>query len=202
MKILNLYCGIGGNRKYWNEINSNIEITAVECDKAIAKAYQDRYPNDTVIIGDAMEYLLNHYKKFDFIWASPPCQTHTRILYSMKDSDTYKAKFPDMSLYQIILFLQLHKNKFNYVVENVRPYYTPLLKPTVEIDRHLYWANFEIPKITVKKMYIHNDVTIGSLKDFDLKKYPKIKNKRQVIRNQVNYELGGHILRSALLHND
>lgn len=47
-------------------------------------------------------------------------------------------------------------------------------------------------------MYIHTDVTIGSLKDFDLKKYKNIKNKRQVIRNQVNYEIGKHILQSLI----
>ena len=47
-------------------------------------------------------------------------------------------------------------------------------------------------------MYIHNDVTLKSLKDFDLTTYKNIKNKRQVIRNQVNYEVGKHILESAI----
>jgi len=198
MKILNLYAGIGGNRKLWNEVSEYIEVTAVEYDVEIAKVYQDRYPNDTVIVGDAKEYLLQHYTEFDFIWASPPCQTHTRLLNSQKDRNVYKPKYPDMSLYQIILFLQLHKNKFKYVVENVRPYYDALIKPTAIIDRHYYWSNFHIPEVEVNKMYIHNDVTVSSLKDFDLKKYKNIGNKRQVIRNQVNYEIGKHILSCAL----
>lgn len=199
LHILNLYGGIGGNRKLWDKVHPNIKVTTVEFDKNIAKAYQDRFPQDTVIVGCAMEYLLKYYKFFHFIWASPPCQTHTRMIHSQKDRTVYEAKYPDMSLYQIILFLQLHKDKFKYVVENVRPYYEPLIKPSVSIDRHYYWANFDIEEIEVEKMYIHNDVTIGSLKDFDLKQYKNIKNKRQVVRNQVNYEIGKHILESALV---
>ena len=46
MKILNLYSGIGGNRKLWNKVSSDIEVTAVEFDKNITKAYQDRFPKD------------------------------------------------------------------------------------------------------------------------------------------------------------
>lgn len=95
-------------------------------------------------------------------------------------------------------FLQLHSDKFKWVVENVKPYYKPLVKPEIEIDRHLFWANFKIANISTTKMYIHNDVTLKSLKDFDLTTYKNIKNKRQVIRNQVNYEVGKHILESAI----
>ena len=73
MKILNLYSGLGGNRKLWK----NAEITAVESSAEIATVYKDLYPDDNIIIGDAHEYLLNYYQKFDFIWASPACQTHS-----------------------------------------------------------------------------------------------------------------------------
>lgn len=74
MKILNLYAGIGGNRKLWGDEH---DITAVEFDERIAAIYQDLYPNDTVIVGDAHQYLLDHYSEFDFIGASPPCPTHS-----------------------------------------------------------------------------------------------------------------------------
>ena len=195
MNILNLYCGIGGNRKLWgNEHN----ITSVEFDENIAEAYKYRYPNDNVIIADAKQYLLDNYKKFDFIWISPPCQSHTRIITSVYLEDNHIPKYPDMTLYQIISFLELYGKNIKWVVENVIPYYTPLIKPTVEIDRHLYWSNFNISKIEVQKKYTIDKVTIGTLKDFDLKKFPKIKNKRQVIRNQVDYEIGKHILDCAL----
>ena len=198
LRILNLYASIGGNRKLWDDVKQNIEVVAVEFDENIAEAYGDRFPKDTIIVGCAKEYLLNHYQNFDFIWVSPPCQTHTRLLYSQKRRNSYKPQFPDISLYQVILFLQLHTKRFKYVVENVRPYYKPLLKPSITIDRHVYWSNFNITDIKVDKMYRHNDVSYKSLKDFDMRKYKNIKNKRQVIHNQVNYKVGKHILECSL----
>lgn len=51
MKILNLYCGIGGNRKLWG---NNHEITAVENDKNIAKIYKKFFHNDKVIISNSL----------------------------------------------------------------------------------------------------------------------------------------------------
>ena len=69
MKILNLYAGIGGNRKLWGDEH---DITAVEFEKQIADKYCELYPNDKMIVADAHEYLLNNYKQFDFVWSSPP----------------------------------------------------------------------------------------------------------------------------------
>src|SRR3990167_11409531 len=60
MKILNLYCGIGGNRRLWGEEHS---ITAIENNPKIAKIYQDFFPNDKVIVADAHQYLLEHFKE-------------------------------------------------------------------------------------------------------------------------------------------
>ena len=64
-RVLNLYAGLGGNRSKWGD---EYEVTAVEYDPSIAAIYADLYPNDTVIVGDALEYLVNHYHEFDFIW--------------------------------------------------------------------------------------------------------------------------------------
>jgi len=195
MKILNLYAGIGGNRKLWGD---NHDITAVEFDPAIAEAYKSRFPDDRMIIGDAKQYLLDHYKEFDFIWASPPCQTHTRIITSVYKEESHKPKYPDFTLYEIISMLQLHGKNIKWVIENVIPYYDAMIKPSIEIDRHYYWSNFNISKIDIIKKYTINEVVISDLKDFDLQKHKNIKNKRQVIRNQVDYEVGKHILDCAM----
>jgi len=194
MKILNLYAGIGGNRKLWGDEH---EIIAVEYDRAIAEAYQDRYPHDKVVIGDAKQYLLDHYKEFDFIWASPPCQTHTQVRKAAVGSRFgAEAVYPDMSLYQMILFLDNYF-KGKYVVENVIPFYTPIIKPSCKIDRHIYWSNFKISVIDIVKDKIHMEVKASDL-DKIIKDTSKIKNKVQVVRNQVNYETGKHILDCAL----
>ena len=59
----------------------------------IAKVYSDFFPDDTVIIGDAHEYLLKHFSEYDFIWSSPPCPTHSKFRY-LNDIKVY----PDMKL--------------------------------------------------------------------------------------------------------
>ena len=150
LKILNLYAGIGGNRKLWS---NNHQITAVEIDEKIAKIYKDNFPNDEVIVGDAHLYLLEHYKEYDFIWSSPPCPTHSRIRISArfkkkKDGTLFeqnKPVYPDMKLYEEIIFLNNYFDGF-YCVENVVSYYTPLIKPQ-KLGRHYFWTNIEvIPK--------------------------------------------------------
>ena len=47
-------------------------------------------------------------------------------------------------LYQEIIFLQ-HWFDGKYVVENVIPYYDPLIAPTIALGRHLVWSNYVIP---------------------------------------------------------
>src|SRR5690625_1182662 len=120
MKILNLYAGIGGNRKLWGDEH---EVTAVELNKDIAKVYRDHFPNDEVIIVDAQDYLLRNYDKYDFIWSSPPCQSHSSFRQNI--GVRYRGVeplYPDMALYQQIIFLQ-HNFNGKFVVENVNPYY-------------------------------------------------------------------------------
>ncbi len=188
MKILNLYAGIGGNRKLWGTLRGyeDIEVVTVEIDPKIAKIYQKLYPNDKVIIGDAHEYLRLHFKEFDFIWSSRPCQTHSRINNSYKNNNK-KLKYPDMKLYEEIIFLQqFFEGK--WVVENVIPYYKPLIKPKI-IGRNCFWSNFEIPTIKVKKG------SIGSMNGKYMKNWYADKSLAE--RNMVDPELGLHIFNMA-----
>ena len=105
MKILNLYSGIGGNRKLWGDEH---EITAVEYNEEIAMVYKDLFPNDEVIIADAHQFLLNNYMNYDFIWSSPPCPTHSRMRFTctkkeQKTRGKLEVKYADMTLYQEII---------------------------------------------------------------------------------------------------
>ena len=196
MKILNLYAGIGGNRKNWGNEH---EITAVEYEPKIAAVYQDMFLNDVVIVGDAHEYLLNHFEEFDFIWSSPPCPTHSRLRKHVSMNNGSKPVYPDMKLYEEILLLQ-HYYKGKWVVENVRPYYEYLIEPTIILGRHPYWCNFEIPFIEFSMDgIIKNGVTqtLESKYGYDLSGY-ELPDKRKALRNAVNPEMGLHILRHAV----
>lgn len=172
-------------------------MVAVENNPVLAEVYSDLFPNDEVIVGDAHQYLLEHYKEFDFIWSSPPCQTHSsfRFNINVRFRGT-PAKYPDMTLYEEIIFLQ-HHAKCKWVVENVKPYYKPLIEGQM-IQRHMFWSNFDISHIEVPKDIIRK-AQIPDLQEmygYDLSNY-RIKNKRQVLRNCVNPELGLHILQEA-----
>jgi DNA (cytosine-5)-methyltransferase 1 len=210
MKILNLYAGIGGNRKLWG---GEHEITAVENNKEIANIYHDFFPDDEIIIADAHQYLLEHYKEYDFIWSSPPCQSHS-VCNNFLNAQGI-IRYPAMELWQEIIFL----NKFSickYVIENVKPYYKVFIEPSIELGRHFFWSNFFIEykkfnytqigtlnkksKIKVNRQYIIREAQIPELSilnGFNLNEI-KISNKSQILRNCVNPDLGLYILNQAL----
>ena len=196
MKILNLYAGLGGNRLQWGDEH---EITAVEAHPDIALVYKNHFEKDNTIVGDALSYLETIYKEYDFIWASPPCTTHSafRREFSVNLTNT-PAKLPDMSLYSIILFLQ-HYYEGKWCVENVNPFYRPLIKPTVKIGRHLFWSNIDIKEIKVEKQNGGISGDTFDPKDFELyeywkgHKYPGV-DRRSVLKNCVDSNIGRYIL--------
>lgn len=197
MKILNLYAGIGGNRKLWGDEH---QITAVEFEPRIAAVYADMFPSDNVVIGDAHEYLLNHFQEFDFIWSSPPCPTHSQLRFNMSVKVRgSKPVYPDMKLYEEILLLK-HYFKGKWVVENVKPYYDYLIKPDFMLGRHPYWANFEVPYIEFEADGITNAGAAKNIAErfgYDLDHYD-LPDKRKALRNAVNPKMGLHILRHAV----
>jgi DNA (cytosine-5)-methyltransferase 1 len=201
-KILNLYACLGGNRYKWDEVADNLEVTAVEWDEELAKLYQERFPNDKVIVADAHQYLLDYYKEFDFIWSSPPCPTHSRARYWGFGANGKKPVYPDMKLYQEIIFLKHHFNG-KYVVENVKPYYEPMFNP-IERDRHLYWTNFRLPNNVNARHFdglcqTKNEVDkLSKFHDYDFRKYKGSQVLNKIARNLVDYEVGKTILETAL----
>jgi len=212
MKILNLYACLGGNRYKWDDVakdaNIKIEVTAVELDTEAARLYKERFPNDNVIVADAHQYLLDHYTEFEngFVWSSPPCPTHSKMNFTFKGKrqvdGKFKIKYPDMKLYQEIIFLD---NFFEgkYVVENVVPYYEPLI-PAKRRGRHLYWTNFNLPKnINERKnpdfTRVKNVIKVMSdFHDYDFKKYKGIQPINKMANNLVDYEAGRTIFEIVL----
>ena len=198
LKVLNLYAGIGGNRKLWP--NDEIEVTAVENNPEIAKIYQDFFPKDKVIVADAHKFLLEHYEEYDFIWSSPPCPSHSKMrkhtCTNVEKGQARYAKpiYPDMKLYQEIIFLQGYF-KGKWVVENVISWYEPLIKPQ-QTNRHYFWSNFHITNN--KQLPNTLDITSGK-RDIGL----DITNKKcsvrkdQIMHNCVEPKLGLHIFNQA-----
>lgn len=196
MKALNLYAGIGGNRKLWQDV----EVTAVENKQDIADVYSHYFPLDRVIVTDAHKYLLEHYFEYDFIWCSTSCPTHSRArFWSARPNKKVKPVYPDMKLYEEILFLK-HYFDGKYVVENVKPFYEPLIKPTIELGRHLFWSNFSLKKIPTKEADIKNGKREdwSKLHGFDLSNHKINSRKDQIYRNCVHPETGLFILQQAM----
>ena len=200
MRILNLYACLGGNRYKWDEV-ADIDVTAVELDPELARLYQERFPNDKVIVADAHQYLLDHYKEFDFIWTSPPYPTHSRVRHSQKNRESTKDVYPDMKLYEEIIFLDNHFEG-KYVVENVIPYYEPLISAKKR-GRHLYWTNFNLPNnLNERKANIGSGSDevrkLCEFHNYDFYQYKGKQRKDKIARNLVDYEAGKTILETVV----
>lgn len=199
IKALNLYAGLGGNRKQWE----NVEVTAVEMDGRIAYTYTQNNPEDKMIVGDAHQYLLDHFEEFDFVWSSPPCQDESRMVKATRHDI---RKYPSLVMYQEAIFL---KNFFKgkWVVENVKPYYEPLIRPTAILGRHYFWSNFFIPNFNYDNHpnFIQEDSPEGIQKMKDWLGiqyagniyYKGNHSPGQVLRNCVHPALGNHVFKSS-----
>ena len=194
-KVANVFAGVGGNRKLWQDC----QVTAVENDFKIAKVYKKLFPQDELIISDGFEFIKQCHNEFDFIWASPPCQKHSRM---MKATRHKVADYPDLRLYEVIIFLQnFYKGK--WVVENVVPYYEPLIKPTAQIGRHLFWSNFPInaeevpqPKNFINKANLQGKKEMMDWLGLHFEEVIYYKNNHcpvQILRNCVHPTLGNAV---------
>ena len=183
MKILNLYAGLGGNRRSWTDC----EVTAVEIHPKVASAYQELYPEDRVCVNDAIKVLEDAHSRYDFIWASPPCITHSRARMF------HDPKVPDMTVYGLVQFLNKYVTK-PWCVENVVSWYKPLYNPA-QRGRHYLWTNFYLPEFNVREE-ASNHLSWKQLEVYHGLRLPKdvedLKDieKRQLLRNLVDPYIG------------
>ncbi|MHA1318142.1 MAG: DNA cytosine methyltransferase [Candidatus Heimdallarchaeaceae archaeon] len=195
IKILDLFAGIGGTargiQKYLIENGIDFEYVAVDNDQEVLAAHKKLCPESTVVRADAYSYDVTG---FNFIWASPPCQTHSMCnMY-------YNRKNPDMRLWDLIRKLQ--QQKISFIVENVKPYYSPPIKPVIKIDRHLFWSNLALVPFSVSTRFkAFNKMSIR-----DWEEYHNIPSKvtehildrmkrRQVLRNVCHSSISYNILK-------
>ena len=193
LRVLNLYAGIGGNRALWDD--DEYDVTAVEYNLQILDVYNKRFPRDKIWCGDAQQYLLDRFESFDVIWASPPCPTHSRARIARARGGAIAHKIPDMtSLYGIITFLD-HFFEGIYIVENVIPWYTPLIKPTVTLDRHHFWSNRPIAEQKFQREISSVcETSVHLLPGYEFVKDARMNNKLRVLRNCCMPEVGKHVL--------
>lgn len=179
-KVLNLFGGIGGNRRAFDD--DKYDVTTVESNQNIAAYYLSEYPQDEVIVGDAYDYLWKNFHKFDFVWASPPCTTHT-ILNKVRAGRKYKKTFkndiiklPDPGIFSLIIWMkEIYRG--DWVVENVKNGYSFKyfnVKPTAVVGRHYIWSNFHVTEMDVfKKEHVGSIEDICKIKNINYEKFKK-----------------------------
>ena len=100
--------------------------------------------------------------------------------------------------YSDIIELGSVLNWRNWCVENVIPYYKPLIEPTAILQRHLFWSNKPIANKKFEKDAIRTKNKISDFDNYEVVVNSKISNKRQVLRNCVKPEIGLYILSEIL----
>lgn len=194
-KVLDLFSGIGGTArgiiKYLYEKNIVFEYTAIDNNPEAILAYTKNIPFSFILNEDAYTY---DFKGYNFIWASPPCKTHSCLnMYSNR-------KEPDMRLWALIKKLSMQK--IPYVVENVLPYYKSPIKSNFKIGRHLFWSN--IPFINFRGPVLPKDFSYMNLSDW--MKYHSVGpgvidhiedkiRKRQILRNMVRSDISYNLIK-------
>ena len=116
MKLLDLYCGVGGASAGYAAVG--FEVTGIDL------KHGKRYPY-TYIKGDVLQYLkdFDFLQSFDVIHASPPCQTHsiTQHLRNAQGKTTSKVDLIPQTRAALIA------SGKPYIIENVPG--SPLVNP-------------------------------------------------------------------------
>jgi len=222
MKILNLFAGLGGNRKAW----SKHEITAIELDPAICKIYSELYPEDTIINQDYEDYLRNtdNDLDFDFIWGSPPCQTHSHMQVFTRHNKKRQPVFKMDQVQGLVLWLKRNVD-CKFVIENVIPSYGLVSLEDkgiyqVILDRHIFYSSFKIKKMKFRSrnseghgkisgLMRMNAVQLCAYHDLPFEIVERIKGLQEsghdhlkVLRNLCDYQIGDYVLKQSLKENN
>jgi len=136
-----------GFQRFMKENNICFEYVAVDNDRKVLQVHSLLNPHSKTVLEDAWLISDDRLLQYDFVWASPPCESHSVLCWKRKD----KPK-PDMRLWWLIR--RLRKLKVPFIVENVRPYYGTILKPTAKAGRHLLWSN-----LSLKSVQLNSNVT-------------------------------------------
>jgi len=186
--ILDLFAGLGCSarefQKVLDERGLRYAYVAIEIDPQIAKAHRKIATKSDVIVADATDFLYPSFlSKFDFVWASPPCQKYSTLCF-IKRKDEYGK---DDTLLRVIEALK--RSETLYVVENVKSPRTLKLKPDLIIGRHVFWTNVEFDALFPDV----NHRTFTKIKDraselakaygIPLERLSGVKDKRRALRN-------------------
>lgn len=186
MKILNLFCGIGGNRADWD---SSHKVTACDSDPLALEIYRNNFPDDIAVCSDAYALCLQEINQHDLVWASPPCTSHSRFRLC-KD-----PAYTDLRLYELIILLQnFHRGL--WVVENVEPYY-PSLIPSIKRGRHRIWSNFYIPEFNVPDLDLMA-AGVEELRSFHGYDICRGVSERKLLRNMCHRKIGEEVCYAAV----
>ena len=113
-KCLDLFCCAGGAGMGYKQ--AGFDVTGIDIEP------QPKYPFK-FIQADAIEYLIEHWREYDFIHASPPCQGYSHL--TPKEHKDKHEKLID------IIRAELIKTGKPYVIENVAGAKRELINPTM-----------------------------------------------------------------------
>lgn len=152
-KCLDLFCCAGGASKGYSD--AGFEVTGVDV------VYHPNYPF-RFILANALEYLQNHWREYDFIALSPPCQFGTGIQHLGKARNGSYPVHLNLIPQSQELVLQTGKP---YVIENVQGARKYLINPVMlcgtyfglKVYRHRYFES-NLP-LTTPNHHPHKDST-------------------------------------------
>jgi hypothetical protein len=85
-RLLDLFCGAGGAGVGYHR--AGFEVVGVDINPQLDYPY-------TCVITDALDYLANHWRHFDAIHASPPCQASSALTKGTNQGRTYLNLIPE-----------------------------------------------------------------------------------------------------------